>query len=215
MLPTADTLDWDALQTQAEQDRAASEGWAEKERHGVRVSSGFFADRPHRVHRSVVQLDASPDAVARLIANDMMARLGEWNREFAGGEVEAVLRDDADDKRWVMRVRYETPPFLANREYAYGLRRHDRRGVGEAARDVWITYQSLEDRTEPPAGYVRGALLGTLHRCVAHQGGTRLEHLLSTDLGGRLPRALVNTVFAGGMQAALVRDARAQREIFA
>ena len=37
---------------------------------------------------------------------------------------------------------------------------------------------------------------------------------LATSLGGRLPVALVNTLFARGLEDALVRDACAQRALF-
>lgn len=213
-LPQPDALDWAAIAAQARDDLQASEAWPVRVRRDVEVSSGFLPRRDVRVHRSVVHLAAPPDAVARLIADEMMERLGDWNREFAGGEVLSEERAGPGDTRWLMRVRYETPPVLAHREYVYGLRRHDVDGVGAAARDVWITYQSVVSSEPPPRAYVRGALLGTVHRCVTAEGGTRLEHLLATSLGGRLPVALVNTLFARGLEDALVRDACAQRALF-
>ena len=209
-LPQPDALDWAAIAAQARHDLKASEAWPARVRREVEVSSGFLPRRDVRVHRSVVHLAAPPDAVARLIADEMMERLGDWNREFAGGEVLSEERAGPGDTRWLMRVRYETPPVLAHREYVYGLRRHDVEGVGAAARDVWITYQSVGSSEPPPRAYVRGAFSAR----PAAWPPRAARQLLATSLGGRLPVALVNTLFARGLQDALVRDACAQRALF-
>jgi hypothetical protein len=183
-----------------------------RDEDGIAVFAGRVPGCPCRAYKSVVDLPASLDAVVRLIADEMFERLGDWNAEYAGGEVLRVLEDGPDRKAWLMRVFYRTPPPLAGREYLYYLAR---RRLPDGR--VVIVYESVDDPAlGPREGYVRGALHPTVHRCTAIAPGvTRLEHVLATDLGGSIPTWAQSTLFSGSLVKATAADARAQRRLFA
>jgi hypothetical protein len=177
---------------------------------GVALARGRTPGCPCPAYRSVVELPAPLDAVVRLLADEMVERLGDWNAQYRGGEVLAVLEDAPVRKAWLVRVVYATPRPLADREYLYVLARQ-RLADGR----VVLAYRSVDDPAHPPrAGLVRAVLHPTAHRCTAiAPGATRLEHVLATDLGGALPVWLQAHVFAGGLAKALAADARAQRSL--
>jgi hypothetical protein len=183
-----------------------------KDEDGITVAAGWTPGCPCRAYRSVVDLPASLDAVVRLIADEMFDRLGDWNAQYAGGEIVRELEDTAVGKAWLMRVFYATPPMLAGREYLYYLARR-RLADGRVA----IVYVSVDDPTSAPReGYVRGALHPTIHRCTAIAPGvTRLEHILATDIGGSIPPWVQSHLFAGSLAAAMAADARSQRRLLA
>jgi hypothetical protein len=199
----------DALEQTAINALAESGGWPPgKSGPGWQIRTGYLRSVPMRVYRGDIDLPASPAAVATLLADQMVERLGEWNKEFRDGQVVRVLRNGPTDRAWLVQVRYATPMPLADREYLYWLRRHDRPD------GIVITYQSVDEPVPVPKGAVRAILAGTVHRCVATPTGTRLEHLLIGDLGGLLPRWVQNEVLRGGVFTAQIRDALALRKLF-
>lgn len=175
---------------------------------GYEIATGFVAGFGLRAYRIDVRLPAPPEQVASIIADQAVERLGDWNREFVSGTVHRKLWSRPSDSAWCVQVRYRTPPPLADREYLYWLRRHDR------ADGIVMTYQSVDEPFPVPKGCVRAVLAGTIHRCTPTAQGTRLEHLLVNDLGGALPQWLQNYVFAGGILAAQVRDAVSLQKLF-
>jgi hypothetical protein len=207
-VPRLAEIDGDALEAQALAALDASATWpARASGEGYRISTGFLPGQPWRVYRSDATFASSPDAVATLLADQMIERLGDWNQEFRAGRVVTTLSDVPGDRRWLVQVHYATPSPLADREYLYWLRRHD------TPAGIVITYQSVNEPEPIPTGAVRALLMGTVHRCVPDGSGTRLEHLLINDLGGRIPLWVQNHVFAGGIVTAQVRDAVAQRRL--
>jgi hypothetical protein len=179
---------------------------------GIAVSVGRTPGCPCKAYKSVVDLAGPLDAVVRLIADDMIERLGDWNVQYEDGEIVRVLEDTKERKAWLMRVFYATPPILAHREYLYYLAR---RRLADGR--VLVAYCSVDDPTSAPReGYVRAVLHPTVHRCTAIAPGvTRLEHVLATDLGGSIPVWVQNHVFAGRLAAAMAADTRSQRRLFA
>lgn len=178
---------------------------------GIAVSVGRTPGCPCKAYRSVVTLPGTLEKVVRLIADEMFERLGEWTAQFQEGEVLRVLEDTETGKGWLMRVFYATPKVLSNREYLYYL---GRRRVANG--QVVIVYCSVDDPgLSPRAGYVRGALFPSVHRCTRMAAGaTRLEHILATDVGGSVPVWVQNHVFAGELAAAMRKDAESQRRLF-
>lgn len=174
---------------------------------GFTIRSGFVPGTPGRVYHSVVELGARCDDVATLLADRMVERLGEWNAEFREGQVLSTLWDRPGDRAWLVRVRYATPAPMSDREYVYWLRRHDR---GD---DIVITYQSVDHPDPPAPRCVRATLSRTVHRCVSSGRGTRLEHLLSGDLGGALLPWLQNHALVGALATAQARDATNLRRL--
>lgn len=208
--PDLATLDPDAVEARALEWLEAAASWQTTDGPaGCKVSSGFPAGTTGRAYRTDVHLPATSDAVATMLADDMVQRLPEWNREFRFGETLAQLRAEPNDRIWLVRVVYATPWPLADREYVYWLRRHDR------AEHTVITYQSVAHAPPPPRGTVRATLSGTVHRVTPLPSGSRLEHLLAGDLGGSLPTWVQDHVFASGIVRAQIRDALAQRQMFA
>jgi len=179
---------------------------------GIAVFAGRVPGCPCLAYKSVVDLPASIDAVVRLIADEMFERLGDWNRQYVGGDVLRVLEEGPGRKAWLMRVFYATAPGLAGREYLYYLAR---RALPDGR--VVIPYLSVDDPSlKPREGFVRGALHPTVHRCTAIAPGvTRLEHVLATDLGGSFPPWVQSRLLAGSLAKATAADARSQRRLFA
>lgn len=207
---TLEELRPEALSERVRADLERSANWpVVAEDAGIRVSWGFLPDLPCRAYRTDLELPAPPDAVARLLADEMFERLGDWNREFVRGEIVDVLEANAGRRAWLMRALYRTPPPLGNREYLYYLAREDA-SDGSAL----ISYRSVDADVPVEAGYVRGTLFPTVHHCAPVSGGTRLRHILANDIGGRIPQWVQNHVFARGFVAANLRDAQRQRALF-
>lgn len=204
-------LDFDAVERRAASLLARTRTLApRREAPGVRVAT-TLDDAGRRLYRSDVDLPAPVAEVARLIADDMVERLGDWNQEFVAGEVRRTLPAVAPEARaWLVRVEYATPAPLANREYVYGLRRRD-----DADGSVWIVYQSVDDGSDVGQGCVRARLDATVHRVVSTgPSSCRLEHVLANDLGGAFPGWVQRRLLTGALLDANLRDAVAQRVLF-
>ena len=209
-LPRLGDIDPQSLRERLERDLALSAKWPmSREAPGVRVSCGWLPGRPVRAYRSDVVLAGSLQEVVRFLADDQVARLGEWNREFRHGELTA-LSDSPQHRSWLARVSYGTPPILKDREYLYYL-------SAEQVRDdqVLIAYCSVEDDRAPWPGHHRAVLYPTVHRCTRVEADrTRVEHILVNDLGGAIPVSVQNRLFRGTFLAANLRDAQAQQRLF-
>jgi hypothetical protein len=208
-LPTwsTDSIPWDLLLQEAKYRLRTSDAWVPTARRSQNVTSGWIDHCPVRIYRADLDVGRSAADVAHWLADDMFVHLGKWNREYLHGEIMRCLWNEPDDRAWLMRVIYHTPPPLADREYVYALRRVDDDD------GHWILYQSVSDGPPVPAGCERGILSGTVHHVQPAQGGCHVRHLLITDLGGSLPLWVQNHVFAPGVVAANRRDLAAQARL--
>ncbi|MFC1669949.1 START domain-containing protein [Spirochaetota bacterium] len=189
-----------------------SEKWKPNyNKEGIMVSSGYLHFSPIKAYRSEVELEGSVEDVATFIADEMVERLPDWNREFENGHVIEKLEDGGKQIAWLVRVRYKTPPPLKNREYLYYL---VRRNLSDGS--VVIVYNSVVDERYPESeGYVRAALYPTVHLCVPlGEKRTFLKHILANDLCGRFSPWLQNNLLSGSLVSANVRDSKNQRVIF-
>ena len=163
------------------------------------------------MYRSDVLLDADLDDVVRFLADEMVERLPDWNREFIEGHMDPLSAEKPSKKTWLVRVFYRTPPPLRDREYLYYLlcqRISDDETV--------IAYHSVDDPVPPKERFVRGVLFRTVHRCLRQPDGrTKVEHILATDIRGAVSQSLQSYLFVGGFVAANLRDASNQQRIFA
>lgn len=209
-LPDVTSLDPTVTRERARARLDAAMAWApEVVTDTVRVASGWLDGVPRRAWASRTAIAAPPADVARWMADAMIERLPDWSDEFVDGEVlDERPPGDATFRR-VVRARYHTPWPLADREYVYWLERFDADG------ETLITYQSVVPHRPASPGAVYATLHATAHRVRPHEGGTQLDHVLVTDLGGRLPGWAVDHLFRGGLRAAHLRDARAQQQAFA
>ena len=209
-MTTAADIDHAALLSGAQRDLEASASWPVKARADhIRISSGFIDDVPCRSYRSDVDLDAPLGDVVAFIADEMIERLPDWNREFIDGRVHEVLDESATRKSWLVQVFYETPWPFDNREYLYYLAREQL-----SDDEVMILYRSVDDPIPVRDGFVRGVLYRTVHRCLRiGERQTKLEHILANDIAGLVPQAVQSYLFAGGFVAANMRDAVKQREL--
>jgi hypothetical protein len=205
-----DTFDWSSLRDASVDELAQSQAWKVVEfGSGWSVASGFVARWPWRVWRVAVDVAAPTVAVATTLGDQSIEELPSWNREFVEGEWLVAPRSGAPS--WVaqVRVRYATPWPLSDREYRYAFRRSV-----EPDGSVLLQYESLPLVGRPSLGCTEARLHGTVHRLVPTEGGTRIEHLLSGDLGGAFPLWMQSWVLRGGLAAAQARDARALHRMF-
>ena len=209
-LPTAAGVDHRALIAHCKEDLQTSAVWRPATKDGVALSSGFLPGIPCRAYRSDIELAGSLEDVVRFIADDMVERLPDWNREFVDGHIVGTLRDDPQIRAWLVHVFYATPPPLANREYLYYLARQR---ISED--EVLIVYQSVAEPIDVRPGYVRGVLSRTVHRCLRVDADrTKVEHILSNDIAGWISQRIQSHVLSGGFMAANRRDAVNQMRIF-
>lgn len=210
-LPTLEGLDVQALEAETSALLEVSADWPSRQPEaGIRVGSGWSPAGGPRAYRTEVDLAAPAADVARFIADDMVERLPQWSREFVDGEAVRTLEFGPEYRAWLMRVRYATPWPLADREYVFYLSRRTAPGGTES-----VAYQSVVPESEPRSGVTRAELHATVHRVVpTGESSCRLEHVLRTDLGGRLPGWVQSYVFRGGIEVAQIRDAQAQRTFF-
>ena len=205
-------LDVEALERALLEDIDLSRTWPIKaDRDGARVAVGRLPGLPCKAYRSEVELAAPIDDVASFIADDIVVRLPEWNREFHEGQVVDVVEDSDVRKAWLVHIFYRTPAILKDREYLHYL---SRRALDEDR--VLIAYHSVDDEEIPVRdGFVRGVLYRTVHLLTRiGPQRTQVEHILANDVRGRIPLWVQNHVFARGFVAANLRDSIRQGRIF-
>lgn len=218
-LPAIHEVDAEHVERCARAALAAGAMWNPR-RHGPgwSVATGRVAQLPQRAYFVQVDVAATVASVATLLADRMVERLPDWNREFHSGAVLQTLWARPGDQAWCVQVRYRTPWPLADRRYTYWLRRRD------LPDGVWVFYQSvLPVATSPepgavaPGGATRlvdATLQATVHHCAPHNGGTRITHVLASDLGGALGR-IQDVALTGALLDAQARDARALQRVLA
>lgn len=164
---------------------------------------------PRNVYRTDTTINATLAQVVDVIADASLLYLPQWNKEFMNGEIIEVLEDTESKKAWLIRVHYATPFFLSNREYVYYF---SREWLNDS--EVLITYNSIKHDSAVPTGFVRALLHPSVHYCKQLPNGqTKIEHLLATDLGGKLSSKQDN-LLKGGLVQAHCRDMQNQRKLF-
>lgn len=172
------------------------------------VSPGRLAFCPKTIYRTDLEVNASIKTVVDVIADKSLEYLPKWNREFIKGDILKVISDSPEKSEWLVHVQYATPGPISNREYVYYFSRewlNDNEAI--------ILYCSVEHEMSVPTGFERALLYPTVHRCVKTKNGTKIEHLLATDLKGKLGR-YQDGILKGGLVDAHVRDMNSQEKLF-
>lgn len=190
---------------------AESEQWTlTKKIDAGEIRVGRLAYCPRNIYRTDAWVQAPLQQVVQVIANQSLEFLPQWNQEFINGEILETLEDHSQKSAWIIRVHYQTPFFLSNREYIYYFSKE-----WLTSTEVLITYHSITSDRPVPQGFVRALLHPSVHRCIAlPDGRTKIEHLLATDLGGRLS-AQQDALLRGGLIQAHCRDLTNQQQLFA
>lgn len=164
---------------------------------------------PKNIYRTDAWVNAPLKQVVQVIADKSLEFLPQWNQEFMSGEVLEVLENTPQKSVWIIRVHYQTPFFLSNREYIYFFSKE-----WLSSTEVLVTYHSIRSDHPIPQGFARALLHPSVHRCIElPDGRTKIEHLLATDLGGRLS-AQQDSLLRGSLIQAHCRDLTNQQALF-
>lgn len=186
-----------------------SQAWAKvgKPKSGT-VKVGRLSYCPRNVYRTDINIQSPIQKVVEVLADKSLEYLPQWNKEFMNGEILATLEESPQKAAWLLRVHYQTPFFLSNREYIYYF---SREWLSEE--ECLIFYHSVEHESSVPKGFVRALLYPTVHRCTQKGTTTLVEHLLATDLGGKLSNKQ-DGLLKGGLVQAHCRDMANQVKLF-
>lgn len=186
-----------------------SRSWKKvKEAKAGFVCSGRLAYCPKTIYRTEIEVSSSVRTVVDVLADRSLDYLGQWNKEFIQGSVLKVLNDAPEKTEWLIQVHYATPGPISNREYVYYFSRE-----WLSDNECIILYCSVQHDEPVPAGFERALLYPTVHRCTSTEKGTKIEHLLATDLKGKLG-AFQDGIFKGGLVDAHIRDLNSQSKLF-
>jgi hypothetical protein len=189
---------------------AISESWPKvgKPKYGS-VKIGHTSYLPQSVFRLDLEVDTPIEKVVNILADESLKHLPQWNSEFLNGTIIETIEDSPTKSAWLIRVHYQTPFFLANREYIYYF---SREWINKD--EALIIYNSVEHDSETPKGFVRALLYPSIHRCLRLESKkTKIEHVLATDLKGKLG-PLQNRLLQGGLVQAQCRDMERQQKLF-
>lgn len=186
-----------------------SQAWAKvgKPKSGT-VKVGRLSYCPRNVYRTDITIQAPIQKVVEVLADQSLEYLPQWNKEFMNGEIVKMLEESPQKAAWLVRVHYQTPFFLSNREYIYYFSRE-----WLSKEECLIFYHSVEHESAVPKGFVRALLYPTVHRCTQKGEATLVEHLLATDLGGKLSTKQ-DGLIKGGLVQAHCRDMANQVKLF-
>lgn len=187
-----------------------SETWpVKKQVNRGSIQLGRLPYCPRNVVRTTLTVPASLEQVTDVLADESLRYLPQWNKEFNAGEILKNLKSIDKQKAWLVQVEYNTPFFLDNRQYVYYFSRE-----WLSNDEVLILYCSVDHESTPPQGVTRALLYPTVHRLTRISNNeTRIEHLLATDLCGKLaPKQ--DSLLKGGLIQAHVRDMASQLKLF-
>lgn len=186
-----------------------SETWKTvKQSNSGFVKPGRLAYCPKTIYRTDIEVKSSIKTVVNVIADKSLEYLPKWNKEFIKGDILEVISDTPKKSEWLVHVQYATPGPISNREYVYYF---SREWLNED--EAIILYCSIEHEIPIPDGFERALLYPTVHRCVKTASGTKIEHLLATDLKGKLG-GYQDGILKGGLIDAHVRDMNSQEKLF-
>ena len=208
--PKISAIDPRQLKKIAQHALSCSSTWqtAGKPKYGT-VKVGNLSYLPQAVFRLDLEVEAPLEQVVHVLADESLKYLPEWNSEYMNGEILETIEETQDRSAWLIRVQYKTPFFLANREYVYYF---SREWINKD--EVLILYCSIDHESTPPDQFVRALLYPSIHRCLRLKDGrTKIEHVLATDLKGKLG-ALQNTFLKGSLTKAQCSDMEKQYRMF-
>ena len=204
--PKIHTIDPQQLKKIAQHTLSLSSTWQTtgKPKYGT-VKVGNLSYLSKAVFRLDLEVDAPIEKVVKVLADESLKYLPEWNSEYMNGEILETIEETQDRSAWLIRVHYKTPFFLANREYVYYF---SRESINKD--EVLILYCSIDHKSNPPDLFVRALLYPSIHRCLRLKNGrTKIEHVLATDLKGKLG-TLQNSFLKRGLIKAQCSDMEKQ-----
>lgn len=186
-----------------------SETWnSVKQANSGTVSPGRLPYCPKTIYRTDIEVNASVQTVVDVIADKSLEFLPKWNKEFIKGDVLQTINNSETKTEWLVHVQYATPGPISNREYVYYF---SREWLNE--NEVIILYCSVEHEMPIPEGFERALLYPTVHRILKTDSGAKIEHLLATDLKGKLGN-YQDSLLKGGLVDAHIRDMNSQEKLF-
>lgn len=204
------SINYTKLASIAQNTLQVSEQWATIGKAKIgQVKVGRLAYSPRAAFRTDVEVNTSLEKVVDVIADKSLEYLPQWNKEFMAGQILETLEDSPKKSAWIIQVHYKTPPILANREYIYYF---SREWLNED--EVLIIYNSVQHSSPIPKGFVRALLYPTVHRCIRKSPNrTKIEHVLATDLKGKLAR-FQDSLLKASLAQAHCRDMENQDRLF-
>ena len=205
-----DSINYAQLSAIALRTLQVSEQWANIAKPKVgQVKVGRLTYSPRTAFRTDVVVNTSLEKVVDVLADQSLEYLPQWNKEFMQGKILETLEDGPKKSAWIIQVHYQTPAILANREYIYYF---SREWLNQD--EVLIIYNSIEHSSPIPKGFVRALLYPTVHRCIRkNANSTKIEHVLATDLKGKLS-AFQDSLLKGSLAQAHCRDMENQDRLF-
>lgn len=177
---------------------AAEQGGVEVFRHrGIAPVIGY---------RTVTHHSAGVATLSAFLGEGLLDAFAILNDRFAFGE---VLRE----RPRIVRTGFTMPRGMADREFVHALQ------VREFSQDLHVVAYGAVDEIGLPApkpGWIRCPIYpsGQRIRRMA-DGRTQVEHLMTYELAGRIPRWAQNRLFDAGHVAAYVAEWNALIEYFA
>lgn len=175
---------------------------------GGEVRVGRTPSCPQDAFRLDLIVNSPLEHVVDVLGDKSLEYLPQWNVEFREGQILETLEATSKRTSWLIRVVYKTPWFLADREYVYVFTR-------EWLNDdtALIMYLSVAHPTTEAKDISRARLYPSVHRCTRlADGQTHIEHILATDLGGKLSR-WQSSLLKGGLVSAQCRDMKNQQRL--
>lgn len=205
-----ETINYTQLTSIALNTLRVSEKWTSIGKPKIgQVKVGRLTYSPRAAFRTDVEVNTSLEKVVDVIADKSLEYLPKWNKEFIEGKILETLEDSPKKSAWIIQVHYKTPAVLANREYIYYF---SREWLNED--EVLIIYNSIQHPSPIPKGFVRALLYPTVHRCIRKGSNqTKIEHVLATDLKGRLS-IFQDSLLKGSLAQAHCRDMENQDRLF-
>lgn len=207
---SVDTINYEKLVSTVLNTLQVSEQWASIGKAKIgQVKVGRLAYSPRAAFRTDVVVNTSLEKVVDVLADQSLDYLPKWNKEFIQGTILETLEESPKKSAWIIQVHYKTPAILANREYIYYFSRE-----WLSDNEVLIIYNSIQHASPIPKGFVRALLYPTVHRCIRENAtSTKIEHVLATDLKGKLS-TFQDSLLKGGLAQANYRDMESQDRLF-
>ncbi len=161
-------------------------GWNNKpEKKGVALftKKDVFGNITSIRYESTIK--QSLDVIEKLAFDEMLEGMPQWSQEFIQGKILKTIDEDSQ----VLKTQFKTPFFMKNREYVFffgRIRTEDR---------LKVFYRSVcdEEYEAVPKGFIRSKLYPTIYQFTKiDEQHTKIEHILSTDLGKDMPLSIQN-----------------------
>ena len=179
-------------------DRLDGTRWtAGRSDRGVEVAWGHPAGSDVVGYRTTTWHDASVDEVASFLGAGLLEAFEVLNRHFAFAET-------LQPRPRVVRTGFRLPWPLAPREFVHGVVEADIDGGGRVV--AYVPHNAPDLPVHGP-GWVRCPIEPSGQRILPEPDGrTRVEHLMTYRLGGRISVGVQNRLFHRGHLAAYVDE---------